>query len=159
AQLSPTRDLVNPEGGVVMPPAERLRALEAYLASVRGIYTEDHPDVVRTKRTIAGLREQLGIQGDNREDLEQQLSELKTQREALIERYEPAHPDVVRLDERIAAVEASLRAGRDEPGTVHDEHADNPAYVQIQAQITSGDLDLRALTEQESELRKKMSDL
>ena len=161
AQLSPTRDSVTENGSIVLGPAERLRVLESNLASMRGVYKPDHPDVVRTEKSIAALRAELGVPADEREDLEKELTALRAQRAALLDRYSEEHPDVVRLDRQIAAATERLAAapeksGDPDPGS---QRADNPAYVQLAAQRAGADLDLKSLGQKEAELRKKLADL
>jgi uncharacterized protein involved in exopolysaccharide biosynthesis len=161
AQLSPTRDAVTADGSVVLRPADRLRALEANLSAMRGVYTPDHPDVVRAEKSIASLRAELGITADEREDVEKELSSLRAQRAALLDRYNEEHPDVVRIDKQIAAATERLAAGPEqtadsESGT---PRADNPVYVQLAAQLAGSELDFKSLTQKEAELRKKLAEL
>jgi hypothetical protein len=46
----------------------------------------------------------------DREEIEHQLADLRARRDALLERRTAAHPDVVDIDERIAAITARLAA-------------------------------------------------
>lgn len=160
AQLSPTRDLVSPEGRAVLAPADRLRSLEAYLSSVRGVYTADHPDVVRTEKTIAALRTELGGGADRRDDIEHELETLRAQRTALLDRYNESHPDVVRIDRQIEAATERLRAAKSDAAAQPAEpKADNPAYVQLAAQRESDLVELKGLTAKETELRARLANL
>jgi uncharacterized protein involved in exopolysaccharide biosynthesis len=157
AQLSPTRS----GDGATDDPAARLRALEAFLSSVRGVYLPDHPDVVRAERRIAALREELGISGESRADLEKELEDLRAQRAALLEHDEEAHPDVVRIDSQIAAATEKLESERDNDASSPspEQKPDNPAYIQLAAQRNSTDVEIKALVEREAELRKRLADL
>jgi uncharacterized protein involved in exopolysaccharide biosynthesis len=161
AQLSPTRDSVTSDGSVVLGPAARLRMLESNLASMRGVYKPDHPDVVRTEKSIAALREQLGVTPDERNSLGQELDALRAQRAALLDRYSEEHPDVVRLDKQIAAANERLAALPETPAEpdTSSERADNPAYVQLAAQRAGADLDLKSLGDKETSLRAKLAEL
>jgi succinoglycan biosynthesis transport protein ExoP len=158
AQLSPTR---SGGDGATDDPASRLRALEAFLSSVRGVYTPDHPDVVRAERRIAALREELGISGESRGDIEKELADLRAQRAALLEHDEEAHPDVVRLDRQIEAATEKLEAeaGNDSAGSGAEPKADNPAYIQLAAQRNSTDVEIKALVGREADLRKRLAAL
>jgi protein tyrosine kinase modulator len=166
--LSPSQTIVGSDGNAVLGPHDRLKALESYLASIRGIYTPNHPDIVRTEKSIKMLRAQLGepVDDENVVKDEKELDALKVERAALLDRYDPAHPDVVRLDRRIEAAEANLAAVRDAArteapdGTVDPSDApDNPAYVQLQAQLETVKSDQRALDSEESDLRRRLKDL
>jgi len=161
AQLSPSRDAVAADGSVVLSSADRLRVLEANLASMRGVYKPGHPDVVRTERSIAALRAELGITPDEREDLEKEVASLRAQRTALLDRYSAEHPDVVRLDRQIAAAAERLAAVPEKSGDpdAAPQRADNPVYVQLAAQRANAELDLKTLGQKETELRKKLAEL
>jgi uncharacterized protein involved in exopolysaccharide biosynthesis len=164
AQLSPNREVVSGSGDVVMAPEDRLRALEAYLASVSGVYTANHPDVVRTRSAIAALRAQLGgASTDTTTDLRAELEALRAEHASVLERYQPLHPDVVRLERRVAAAEARLAeaeaAAAAEPAEPSVERATNPAYVQLRAQLASDAVELAALVAKESELRERVNTL
>ena len=156
AQLSPTRG--SADGGMD-DPAARLRALEAFLSSVRGVYTPDHPDVLRAERRVAALREELGISGESRSDVEKELEDLRAQRAALLEHDSKVHPDVVRLDKQIAAASEKLEADRGSAATSPEPKPDNPAYIQLNAQRNSTDVEIKALVQREAELRKSLADL
>lgn len=160
AQMSPNTALVSAGGQVVLEPAERLRSLEAQLVALRGSYKADHPDVVRTEKTIDALRKELGVEPEAGAELEGELETLRAQRTALLERYQPLHPDVVRLDRRIEALEAELESAPAEQEGVSSpapRRADNPAYVQLQAQLASDAVELAALDDKERDLRTKLA--
>jgi uncharacterized protein involved in exopolysaccharide biosynthesis len=157
--LDPNRDFKSSEGDVVLSPTERLKALESTLSSMRGVYLPDHPDVVRAEKQIASLRAQLGVGSGETTDLEQEVKDLKAKRDALLEHYEPEHPDVVRLDHQIEAAQEKLQAGQDSPPPSSDAtSADNPAYVQLQAQVKSDEVQLQSLAKKEKDLRAKRAD-
>jgi succinoglycan biosynthesis transport protein ExoP len=159
AQLSPSRDAAGGSADMTMDPAERLRTLEAYLANVSGVYTESHPDVVRTRSMVAALRAQLGVStATTAADVEQELAELRTTRDALLQRYEPQHPDVVRVESQIAATESRLSEMQTKaaPPT---PRATNPVYMQLQSQLQSDSLQRQQLDAREGELHKRISEL
>lgn len=58
-----------------------------------------------------------------RAEAEHQLSELRARRESLLERRTPAHPDVIDLDERIAAITARLGVPAALPSSVYQAPA------------------------------------
>jgi uncharacterized protein involved in exopolysaccharide biosynthesis len=162
AQLSPTRDVVSQDGNIVLSPADRLRALESSLQGMRGVYTADHPDVVRTERMIAVLRDELGvatIEAENpAEEIRRELEELRAERTALLDRYNVLHPDVVRLDRRIEAATQRLSAvppPSAEP-VAAEPRVDNPLYLQLAAQRAGDLLQLEALAEKETALRAQI---
>jgi hypothetical protein len=58
-----------------------------------------------------------------RAEAEHQLGELRARRESLLERRTPAHPDVIDLDERIAAITARLGVPAALPSSVYQAPA------------------------------------
>src|SRR5262249_35960536 len=139
AQLHQTRNVAGPEGSTMQSPAERLRSLESFLSNVRGIYKPDHPDVVRAERTVAALREELGVSGDQPADLDREIDLLRAQRAELLEHYSEEHPDVVRLDRQTAALteKRDKLAAHPADAAKTDSLSDSPAYVQLAAQRES----------------------
>lgn len=154
AQLSP---FMAGEDAAMADPAERLRSLEAYLANINGVYTEKHPDVVRTKNAIAALRAQLG--GDVARDSAGDALELETLRRsrvALLERYGAFHPDVVRIERQIEAAEAQLAKAPSMDARAAARPT-NPAYVQLQAQLASATVEVSSLVEKEAALASQIT--
>jgi polysaccharide biosynthesis transport protein len=157
AQLSPSRETLAGDSAATLEPADRLRALESYLANVAGVYSDSHPDVVRTRNAIAALRAQLGVADSGADDAEQELADLRTERAGLLTRYEAAHPDVVRLDRKIEAAKQRLEAAR--AGPAAKPRATNPVYVQLQAQLAGDAAERESLVAKEGELSKKLDEL
>ena len=46
---------------MALAPADQLKALQTQLSIYQSRYSEDHPDVVRTKRDIESIRERFGL--------------------------------------------------------------------------------------------------
>ncbi len=180
AQMKPNSMLTDDDGQRIMSPTDRLKLLKSQLASAEALYAPSHPDIARLKREIAGLEAQEGnlpATNDLLRDLEQARGELGQARQ----KYAENHPDVQRLQKRVAALEAAVAAqpsngaqaatpgatqtaaaqasataglwgssGRDKP--------DNPAYIELQAQLNGTTNDLHALDEQIAALRNKVED-
>ena len=158
AQLDPNREVMAASGEAVLTPRERLRTLEAYLASVSGVYTDNHPDVTRTKSAIAALRAELGAPAAAAQSLADDVEALRAQQGALRERYGPLHPDVVRAGRQLEAAEARLAAAAAAP-PAPPERATNPAYVQLKAQLASDAGELTTLHVKEQELRDRIAEI
>ena len=69
------------------------------------------------------------------------------------EKYSAEHPDVVRLQRQIENLEAS--AAKAPTGNKSQRHADNPAYITLQAQLNATDNEIQALRGKQAELEKK----
>jgi uncharacterized protein involved in exopolysaccharide biosynthesis len=157
SQLAQLRELSGGDNGdaaLTADPAARLRMLETYLANMSGIYSEKHPDVVRTKSAISSLRAQLNLPAAPANGSGDDLDALKASRAALLEKYGPLHPDVVRVERQIEAAEASAAAPEPASAPVHPRNA---AYVQLQATLATDAVELDSLTEREAELRKDIA--
>jgi len=159
AQLKPNSVVFSDSGERILTSADRLKSLRSQLASAEALYSPDHPDIARLKREIAGL-EQQNPAAEDRNDLARRLEQSRAELAAASERYGPEHPDRVRLAREVATLEARLAAAPQPPAP--DEFkpvsGDNPAFVQIQAQLSANINDKRALTGQIARLRAEMTD-
>ncbi len=160
AQIDPYSDFYSADGKRVLGPTDRLKALEAEYAAVTARYSTSHPDRIRMEREMATLRHAVGESADLAADLERRLDEQEAEMAALRERYAPAHPDVQRLARAIARTEQQLgevrRGSAASPLEVKD--ADNPAYIQLQAQLQAADAELTAVKATREEIRAKLTD-
>lgn len=83
-----------------------------------------------------------------------QLKTLRTEYAALTTKYGPEHPDVLRAKRQIAALEAQVgKSGETSETIVKD--ADNPAYMQIAAQLRAAEEQYKALIQQKKYLESQ----
>jgi uncharacterized protein involved in exopolysaccharide biosynthesis len=170
AQLKPNSAVFSETGERILSTADRLKMARSQLASAKARYAPDHPDILRLQREVAGLEQELaaapggpgtaaaaaaaGTVSDLRRDLERAQAELAQARE----RYGPDHPDRIRLEREVAQLQEQLAAAP-APATVAaagpKADADNPAYVQIEAQLSATTNDLDAVTAELTKLRAK----
>ncbi|MBW7881844.1 MAG: hypothetical protein H3C34_04265 [Caldilineaceae bacterium] len=157
AQLEPMSAMMLPDGRGVAPPADQLRALESQLAMLEGRYSEDHPDVVRTRRDVEALRKEVG-EGVDPKDTEARITELRAQLASARERYSDEHPEVIRLQRQISSLEGSLAAQAVRPATRRSvREPNNPAYIQVQAQREALDAKIVSLRAQRAQVQAKMA--
>jgi uncharacterized protein involved in exopolysaccharide biosynthesis len=136
------------------------------LDSARARYSSDHPDVIRLQREVAGLEKQVGSSSatpssaasSGINDLRRHLQSTRSALAEARERYGPEHPDRVRLEREVTDLEAQLAAApapaiASDASTQAPVEADNPAYVQIQAQLAATRNDLTALAAEMGKLR------
>ena len=120
----------------------------------------------------------LGEKSDNVNDLRRQLEAMQSQLDEARKRYTPEHPDRMRLeatvrslqadlDAAIVARKASQPADATSPGaapggaaspfdgrkSLSPTDADNPAFVQIQAQLSGTENDITSLNAQIGKLQ------
>lgn len=151
---------IEPHGSdISMSPAARLKALRTQYISLVARYSPDHPDVRRIKREIAGLERETG-QVDSSEALLEELDNLRTELAAARERYSEEHPDVQRLTRSIASVETAIAsAGTDNGNTSPVRAPDNPAYVNLQAQLNAVDNQINSLAARRASVEARRTEL
>ena len=167
AQLKPNSTVFSETGERILSSSDRLKMARSQLDSARATYGPDHPDVIRLDRQVAGLEKEIasaaksGVaplaadsQGNN--DLKRKLESAQSALAEAVGRYGPEHPDRIRLQREVAALQAELSAAGPStpaPPQMKPKEADNPAYVQIQAQLSSTINDLAALDVQVAKLQ------
>jgi uncharacterized protein involved in exopolysaccharide biosynthesis len=158
-QVKPNNPIVSSDQQrTVLEPDERLRSLQAQLASIAGLYTEDHPDVKRMRREIASLEKQAGT-SDDLVERQARRAELDARLKELQQKYADEHPDVVKLKRAIAALDATAAdTTKREPGAAKKK-PDNPAFITLQTQIESANLELQSLRAQRLDLQAKLDGL
>jgi succinoglycan biosynthesis transport protein ExoP len=168
AQLKPNSAIFSDSGERILSSSDRLKAARSQLDSARAIYGPDHPDVVRLQREVSGLEKQVNAQGgaaatQDYNDLRRRLESAQAALAAAVERYGPEHPDRVRLQHEVDALQAQIAAAPAASPT-SDTHkgptkdADNPAYIQIQAQYSATVNDLQSVDEQIEKLRVRSTE-
>jgi len=159
ALIKPNSQILAEDGSRILTPADRLRVAKSELASAEAIYSPTYPDIVRLRREIAGLEAQQGAQPASN-DLQRRLETAQGELAQAREKYTPEHPDVQRLEKQVAALQAALAAQPAPPsgGTAAAApEADNPAYVELEAQLAASKSQLATLDGQMAELRKRIA--
>jgi len=147
-------------GNPAIPGAEaRLKQLEAEYASVRGRYSDDHPDVQRLKSEIDSLKKETGG-SDSSEAIAQQLVKLRADLAQAEEKYSPEHPDVVSLQEKIASLNEELKQlqSRSEDD-YYQSQPDNPAYITLQAQLAGIESEKKSVMQQRQKMVADIQEL
>ncbi len=104
--------------------------------AVRGRSSRHRAPVARNRGARSpGDRQRRGRADDN--DLLRQLDAARAELGAAREKYSPEHPDVKNLERTVASLEAELGKPRTASRPRKVETPDNPAYIQIQAQLSS----------------------
>jgi len=143
----------------MLGPKDRLKVLQTEYLTASARYSPDHPDVVRLKKEIAALRVETGDISASRE-IEAQLEDYRAQLASARKKYSAEHPDVKRLTRTVANLEADLkkvRTSKQTANTYSDEEPDNPAYIQIRAELESANLGLAAVKTKREVMRAKLA--
>jgi uncharacterized protein involved in exopolysaccharide biosynthesis len=169
AQISPTAQVYASTGERVQSPADRLKYVRTEYARALAMYSPEHPDVQRLKREMEGLEAATAVDADiaksEANDDRRQLEEAKTQLASARERYSTDHPDVLRLERLVASLQSRVPA--ETPGLTAgasaaaegpaekpvNTGADNPPYIQIQAERQAAVNQIRSLHRKRDELR------
>ncbi len=135
------------DGQPVLRPADQLKALRGQLAALVGRYGANHPDVVRTRREVEALEKETGAGPDS--------SSLRAKAR---ERYTPDHPEVVRLGREADGIRATLARVKARPQPEAGAEApDNPAYLQMQAELAAAQSEIKAVLSQQTAVRQRIA--
>jgi polysaccharide biosynthesis transport protein len=181
AQINPTAQIYASTGERVQSPADRLKYVRTEYARALALYSPDHPDVQRLKREMEGLEAGAAVDADvarnEANDDRRQLEEAQTALESARKRYSPDHPDVLRLERLVASLQGRTSTPTTEAAAVREPaatgaspagepaesavnaSADNPPYIQIQAQREASVNQLRALHRKRDELQATLAGL
>lgn len=156
AQMKPNSPMISASGERILDSDERLKALQAQYASLSGVYSADHPDVIKMRREITALQRDTG-EGVDLQEQSKQLTRLRSNLALANEKYSDDHPDVVKLKKAVAALENSIKNTpvRSEPQRF--KKPENPAFIALQSQLEATAGELRSMRSQRNELKSKMN--
>ena len=149
--LSPSAPVTLPSGETIMSDRERLRALLVDFRRKTAIYEAGHPDLLRLEREIETLRRTVG-DPQSYELIQEQLRQERERLAILRDRYSENHPDIKYSEAAIAELESQL-AATDPRSAPQLELANNPAYVLINTQLQSTELEIQNLLQKRRELQ------
>jgi succinoglycan biosynthesis transport protein ExoP len=183
-QLKPNSAIFSDTGERILSSRDRLKALRSQLADARARYTADYPDIGRLEREVAGLERDVGEAPSMTNDLQRQLDRARTELAEASKRYAPEHPDRIRLQAEVASLQSQLStaqaqhaddaAAQGAPATspaaaentesagplaaLTPTEADNPAFIQIRAQLSATISELNAQAADIAKLRAQEHD-
>jgi uncharacterized protein involved in exopolysaccharide biosynthesis len=160
AQTDPNSALYNTQGERLLSDNDRLKILRTELSQISGIYSANHPDILRLKREIAALEAEAG----NDNELSSLKLELKTLEQQLQEaqaRYSDQHPDVKSLKRAIDSVKQEITQRGNKPSREVKQVTDatNPAYTQLITQLKAVNSEISSLNISRSALQNKILEL
>lgn len=161
AQVDPySTTSITVDGKPLLSPADQLRALEMQYLSISATYGPDHPDVKKLKREIDGLKGATGG-GSDIVALQEQRQAVSAELAQAREKYGAEHPDVKRLQRELSNLEAAIAEGANSPtvAAASQERPNNPAYIQLQAQVNAAQADIAALKGQSIVVEAKLTAL
>lgn len=156
AQINPLTMMRSATGQAILDPASRLKALEAEYASITAKYSEQHPDVVKIKREIEGLKQHAGASQDSVEKAKE-LSRARSELKSMQKKYSSDHPDVVQMSRVVENLEKELKNIESLPEKqVVEQQPDNPAYISLQSQLKTIDTEIASIKARKERLKQKL---
>lgn len=156
AQIDPQSKLFSESGERILGAADRLRALQAKYVASAAAYGPDHPDLTRMRKEIEALKKETG-EVDTRAELELRLGKARTDLALARDKYTAEHPDVKRLERAVAQLETAFKVAPQAAEAESSPKPDNPAYIQLQAQLQAADAEWNALQEKQNQLVGKLA--
>ncbi len=158
AQLTQISPYSSSAHGAILDDRTRLKMLQVEYSNLLSRYSPSHPDVIKVKTEIAAL----GSQGDNignRQTLTLALKEKKAALSKLKEIYSAEHPDIVNLVKEIQSLDTQIASiPANSLQSANNVDADNPAYIQTQAQLKSSELEILSLEKSRKAQTKRIND-
>lgn len=147
------------DGQVLTTPAVQLKALEAQYATMSGQYGPDYPDLVKLRDQIRSLKAEVRGRGGNNSgsaQLQAQITDVRTNLAAAESAEGSNHPDVIALKHQLKSLEKKLASTR---ASGHDglkQDADNPAYLELVAQLHAAEEQHKSLERQKETLQAQL---
>jgi len=159
AQINPLTNMRSATGESILDPSSRLKALESEFASLSAKYSDKHPDIIKIKREMSGLREQTG-QGTDTQEQAKILSKKRSEYALVEKKYSSKHPDAIRLKSEVKSLEQAIAKNSQQTETqVLKLNPDNPAYISVQTQLKTVETEIKSNTSKKARLDKKLVDL
>ncbi len=152
--VDPTLPTRLADGSMIMAPADQLKALQTQLSLYQSRYSDNHPDVVRTRSDIKSIKERFGLD-INLAEVEEGLQVARSNLAIAEERYTENHPDVIRLRREVADLEAQL-AEASQKQLEGQIEPDNPAYISLTAALETLAVEEHAFLNEQADLNKKL---
>jgi len=157
-QLNPNAILYSENGERILGSADRLKVLQSKYISMSAVYGSELPDLKKMNKEIEALKKEVG-EVDPVSELEAQLDLYWSQFISTSQKYSREHPDVIRLENQISKTKQALNVARLAPvkNTQNDSIPDNPAYIQLQAQLEAVNAEKRAFEGKTIQLKLKLA--
>ncbi|MCX2980981.1 hypothetical protein EYC98_08905 [Halieaceae bacterium IMCC14734] len=133
-----------PTGQAILGDVDRLKALKSEYSSIKARYSPNHPDVQRLLREIETLEAQVG-RPDDFDELLRRKAAANSELEGLLAKYSSDHPDVVAKQKMVAVIDQEIDSF---DGESVQAEPDNPAYLVLDNELKSLQMEKSALTQQ-----------
>ncbi|WP_347985749.1 Wzz/FepE/Etk N-terminal domain-containing protein [Methylomonas sp. AM2-LC] len=158
AQIDPNTTSVNAAGNRVYDMKDRLKELQSQYPSMVSRYSDTHPDVLKAKREIDSLKNEIGSNTDL-SAMAAELTDKKSQLGLLLKQYSEKHPDVIKLQKEISSLQQSMVEAKQHEYSNVVVQPDNPAYISLKAQLDSVDSDIKSLAQTRAQFKHRIDEL
>jgi uncharacterized protein involved in exopolysaccharide biosynthesis len=155
ATVKPNTPILSVTGERILDSTERLRALRAEYAGATANLSPEHPDIMKMRQEIDALEKEAGESSDA-DEASKRLMEARTALAADSERLGPEHPDVLQTRRKVAGLEQEVHRLRSVPRKVIHQRPENPAYINLQAQLNSVTSSLEALRNTRTDIKRRL---
>ncbi len=156
AQTEPWITTVGLSGEALPTTSEQLRSKQAEYLRLLGVYSPDHPDVLRVKREIDSLAGGT-VSPAFREAVETQLASTRMELAAAQRDYAEDHPDRRNLERTVAALEEQIAGMPQESADLPPPN--NPTYLNLEVQLNGVNNELFALRRDRAALQNETDEL
>ncbi len=154
AILKPQTPMITASGERILDANEQLKALRAQYVSLASYLSPEHPDIIKMKVEISALEKEVGP-GQGKAEVMKRLEEERANLATLLERLGPSHPDVERSQQVVQSLEEELHNHQPIHLPIVSVKPENPAYINIQAQLQSTTSNLQSLKQAQATLKKR----
>lgn len=155
ATVKPNTPILSVTGARILDSTERLRALRAEYAGIAANLSPDHPDVIKMKQEIDALVKETGESPDP-EEVSKRLVEARAALATDLERLGHEHPDVLQARRKIASLEQEVQVLKGTSRKVVSQRPENPAYINLQAQLNSVTSSLEAIRNTRADIKRRL---
>ncbi|MDK2743943.1 MAG: hypothetical protein NDI90_13595 [Nitrospira sp. BO4] len=157
ATIKPNTPIVSVTGERILDSADRLRALRAEYAGAAANLSSDHPDIIKMKQEMDALEKETGQLPDEAETIKR-LTDARAMLAADLERLGHEHPDIIQLRRKVAGLEEEVQRVKAGPSRKTELRPENPAYINLQAQLNSATASLEALRKTRVDLKRRLQE-
>jgi uncharacterized protein involved in exopolysaccharide biosynthesis len=159
ANIDPLMPVVTDEGKVSSNPKERLKSLQLELTKMKANLSDRHPDIKKIKSEIAELEAQVG-KTDVSINKVKTLRQLKADLAQLSSEKGPKHPDVLKLSREVEILTQEIKDIQNIKAltVVSEQSPDNPAYMNLKAQILVAETEINGLLNELQENKLQLID-
>jgi polysaccharide biosynthesis transport protein len=157
ATIKPNTPILSVTGERILDSSERLRALRAEFTGAAVNLSPDHPDIMKMKQEIEALEKETG-QLPDAEEASKRLIDARAALAADLERLGSEHPDVLQGRRTISALEQEVHRLRAVPSKAINQRPENPAYINLQAQLNSASSSLDALRKTRADVKRRLQE-